>query len=259
MINRREFLERTTATAITAAFQGGPEFGSATAAPTAAPGAILQARGLDIVAGAKPARLRGVNLGGWMLIEDYIIGLPWTEWTIREQFRSVLGEEAYSAFFNAYMDSYIAEADIAFLAKNGFNFVRLPFNYRHFESDLAPGQWNEDGVRRLDNVVSLCRKHGIWVLLDLHAAPGAQARDQNAGSAYGEVYFWKYKHFMDRGAALWKELARRYRQDPTIAGYNVLCEPVTHDLATLRNQPGRLSGGEGGFCPSTLRNSQWRW
>jgi endoglucanase len=230
MINRREFLESTTAAAVVAALGGKQALG---AASTAKQGSVLQARGLQIVEGNKPVHLRGVNLGGWMLIEDYMIGLPWTEWKIREQFRRVLGEESYSAFFNAYMDSYIAEADIAFLAKSGFTFVRLPFNYRHFESDLAPGQWLEDGFQRLERVVSLCRKYNLWVLFDLHAAPGAQARDQNAGSAFGEVYLWNYKHFMDRTAALWKELARRYRGDATVAGYNLLCEPVTNDVARL--------------------------
>jgi hypothetical protein len=133
------------------------------------------------------------------------------------------------------MDSYIAEADIEFLSKSGFNFVRLPFNYRHFESDLAPGQWIEEGFRRLDHAVSLCRKHGLWVLLDLHAAPGAQARDQNAGSAFGEVNFWNYKHFMDRATNLWKEIARRYRGDAAVAGYNLLCEPVTGDVSRLND------------------------
>jgi hypothetical protein len=232
MIDRRSFLGSTAAAAVIAAFDGKPALGSAGAF---AHQQVLQARGLEIVDGNKPVRLRGVNLGGWMLIEDYMIGLPWTEWKIREQFRRVLGEESYSAFFNAYMESYIAEADIAFLANSGFNFVRLPFNYRHFESDLAPGQWLEDGFRLLNHAVSLCRKYGIWVLLDLHAAPGAQARDQNAGSAYGETYFWNYKQFMDRATALWKELARRYRGDAAIAGYNLLCEPVTSDVARLND------------------------
>ena len=167
--------------------------------------------------GGRAIRLRGMNLGGWMLIEDYIIGLPWTEWKLREQFRKVLGEESYTAFFNAYDQAYIAEADIAFLARTGFNVVRLPFNYRHFESDLEPGKWIESGFQQLHRVVELCRKYMIWVILDLHAAPGAQARDQNAGSAYGETYFWNYRSFIDRTVALWAEIARRYSGDPIIA------------------------------------------
>jgi hypothetical protein len=197
------------------------------------PRPVLKAKGLDIVEAGRPVRLRGVNLGGWMLIEDYMIGLPWTEWKIREQFRRVLGAESYTAFFDAYDQAYIAEADIAFLAQQGFNYVRLPFNYRCFEDDLAPGVWIESGFRQLDRVVALCRKYKIWVLLDLHAAPGAQARDQNAGSAYGETYLWEHREFLDRTAALWAEIARRYSGDAAIAGYNLLCEPVTTNVALL--------------------------
>ncbi len=232
MMDRRQFLGTSAVAAVTAAMKP-IELPAETGAAPTAPVRVLQAKGFQIMNGEKPVQLRGVNLGGWMLIEDYMIGLPWTEWKIREQFRRVLGEESYTAFFNAYMESYVSEADISFLAKTGFNFVRVPFNYRHFESDLAPGKWLEDGFRRLDSVVRLCRKYNLWALLDLHAAPGAQARDQNAGSAYGEAYMWNHKQFMDRVAALWKELARRYKGDSTIAGYNLLCEPVTNDVPLL--------------------------
>jgi endoglucanase len=234
MMDRRDFLFTTAAVWGTAVAGEAPKL-EAAALPLPVHEEFLQARGLQITLGGKAVQLRGVNLGGWMLIEDYIIGLPWTEWKLREQFRRVLGDEAYKAFFDAYMDSYIAEADIRFLAQQGFNFVRVPFNYRHFESDLRPGEWQEEGFRQLENVVGLCRKHKLWVLLDLHAAPGAQARDQNAGSAYGEAYLWNYRQFMDRTAALWKELARRYKGDSTIAGYNLLCEPVTNDVALLND------------------------
>jgi hypothetical protein len=194
---------------------------------------MLQAKGREIVEAGRPVRLRGVNLGGWMLIEDYMIGLPWTEWKIREQFKKILGEDSYSAFFNAFDQAFIADADIAFLAQQGFNVVRLPFNYRHFENDLAPGKWLESGFQQLDRVVSLCRKHNIWVMLDLHAGVGAQARDQNAGSAYGETYFWNQRHFIDRTIALWVEIARRYSGDAIIAGYNLLGEPVTSNVPLL--------------------------
>ena len=196
---------------------------------------ILQASGLQVLEGDRPVRLRGVNLGGWMLIEDYMIGLPWTEWKIREQFRRVLGAAAADAFFGAWAESYVTDSDLAFLARQGFSFARLPFNYRQFESDLAPGQWREEGFRLLERAVALCRAHGLWVLLDLHAAAGAQARDQNAGSAHGETYFWQQRAFMERTTALWVEIARRYRDDPAVLGYNLIGEPVTSDVGLLND------------------------
>jgi endoglucanase len=230
VIDRRSFLG-TTLGATAAALGARPAAG-------ATPGQerkILRASGRQVLEGDRAVRLRGVNLGGWMLIEDYMIGLPWTEWKIREQFRRVLGDTAADAFFGAWAESYVTDADVAFLARQGFTFVRLPFNYRQLESDLAPGKWREEGFRRLDRAVSLCRAHGLWVLLDLHAAAGAQARDQNAGSAYGETCFWQQRGFMDRTTALWVEIARRYRDDPAVLGYNVIGEPVTDDVALLND------------------------
>jgi endoglucanase len=194
---------------------------------------LLQIKGLDITDSNGPVRLRGLNLGGWMLIEDYMIGLPWTEWKIRSRFKDILGETRYEAFFDAFDRAYIADSDIAFIAQQGFNVVRIPFNYRHFESDLAPGKFLESGFQQLDRVIRLCSKYKVWVILDLHAAPGSQARDQNAGSAYGETYFWLYRSFIERTISFWSELAHRYSGNPTIAGYNVLGEPVTSDVPEL--------------------------
>ena len=230
-MSRRTFLQASLAAA--AVGSAGNSGALQAQAGAASRRSVLQAKGLEIMEGDRPVRLRGVNLGGWMLIEDYMIGLPWTEWKIREQFRKVLGDEAYTAFFNAFDQAFIADADISFLAQQGFNVVRLPFNYRHFEDDLAPGQWIESGFCQLDRVINLCRKYNLWVIFDLHAAPGAQARDQNAGSAYGETYLWYHREFMDRSVALWTEIARRYRGDATIAGYNLLCEPVTTNVPLL--------------------------
>jgi len=230
-MNRRRFMKASLAAGTLTAANNSALSQIAGSLPAKSP--MLQAKGREIAQGGRTIRLRGMNLGGWMLIEDYMIGLPWTEWKIREQFRKVLGEESYAAFFDAYDRAYVADTDIAFLARSGFNVVRLPFNYRHFESDLEPGKWIESGFQRLHRVVELCRKYNIWVILDLHAAPGAQARDQNAGSAYGETYFWHYRSFIDRTVALWSEIARRYSGDPIIAAYNLLGEPVTSSIPLL--------------------------
>jgi hypothetical protein len=230
-MDRRTFLGKTLATvAVARRYTAGS---LPALAATAHGSGILQAKGREIVEGDRPVRLRGVNLGGWLEIEDYMIGLPWTEWKMREQFKAVLGEEKYNAFFDAFDESYIAEVDIAFLAKQGFNFVRFPFSYRCLEDDMAPGVWLEKGFRQLDRVIELCRRYKIWVMLDLHATAGAQARDQNAGSAYGETYLWNHREFLDRTVALWGEIARRYSGDPIIAGYNPVGEPVAKDVGQL--------------------------
>jgi len=196
----------------------------------AAMSSFLSIHGQSVTLDDKPLMLRGVNIGNWMLIEHFMIGLPWTEYKMRRHFKEILGEEAYHRFFDTYMECFFTDADAKFLADTGVNYIRLPFNYRHFEDDLKPGHFKTDGFKYFDQAISACRKHGIYVLLDLHAAAGVQARDWNAESVYGEAFLWDHPHFRQRTADLWKHIARRYKEDPQVMGYEILNEPLSPDL-----------------------------
>jgi endoglucanase len=183
--------------------------------------------GRRMLADGKPVHLRGIGLGNWMLVEGFMIELPQVDYVMRQAFREILGPERTAAFWNAYMDAYFTEADVAAIRALGFNHVRLPFSYRHLETDDRPGEYREEGFRLIDRMIGWCRKHGLWVLLDLHSAPGCQASDWNAESAHGEVLLWDDAHYMERVARLWRAIARRYRDEPTVMAYEVLNEPVT--------------------------------
>ena len=190
---------------------------------------LLQLHGREVRAGGRSVPLRGIGLGNWMLVEHFMLGLPQVDHVMRRAFREVLGEAAEHAFWDTYMDAYLAEEDFAYLRSLGFNHVRLAFDYRHLESDLRPYEYRQAGFALLDRVIGWCRRHGLYVLLDLHAAPGSQAADWNAGSADGEALFWDVRDFQDRVAALWGEIARRYRDETVVMGYEILNEPVTRD------------------------------
>jgi hypothetical protein len=197
-----------------------------TAGGAAAPG-WLRIDGRQLTSNGAPVQLRGIGLGNWMLIESFMLGLPQMDYVMRDTFAEVLGPEKAGAFWNAYMDSYFTAADFAKIKAMGFNHVRLPFSYRHFESDSAPGQWDERGFQLVDRIVGLCRQHGLWVMLDLHSAPGCQAADWNAESANGEILLWDNLRDQERVAALWGEIARRYQHEPAVMAYEILNEPDT--------------------------------
>jgi hypothetical protein len=191
---------------------------------------FVRASGRKLVVNGAEMRFRGVNIGNWLLIEHFMIGLPWTEYKMREVSREVLGPQKAAAFFDAYMDAFVTEADIRFLAQSGLNLIRLPFNYRHFESDAKPFEFRPDAFRYFDRIIEWCRTHDTYVLLDLHAAAGVQARDWNAESAYGEAMLWEHAHFQERTAALWRFVAERYKDEPRVFGYEVLNEPLCPDV-----------------------------
>lgn len=177
--------------------------------------------------------LRGVCFGGWLNMENFITGYPGAESVLRAAIRAELGEEGYRAFFDSLLDSFISEGDFRFLKELGATVVRVPFNYRHFEDDLRPGEYDERGFAHLDRVIELGRKYGIYVILDLHAAPGWQNQGWHCDNPYGISLLWDHRDFQRRGRDLWVHIARRYRNEPVVAGYNLLNEPNAPSMEAL--------------------------
>src|SRR5215207_5839710 len=106
----------------------------------------LQTRGSDIVDGDGDAvRLKGVNVGGWLNMENFITGYAANETMMRAAVREVLGDDRYELFFDRLLSAFYADADAAFLADLGLNCVRIPLNYRHLESDARPFEFIEAG------------------------------------------------------------------------------------------------------------------
>ncbi|MBN2352488.1 MAG: glycoside hydrolase family 5 protein [Spirochaetales bacterium] len=176
----------------------------------------------------KTVRLRGVCIGGWMNMENFINGYPGDEHGLRAVMAEVLGPGKAAFFFDRWLDRFLAEEDIAFIESCGANVVRLPLNYRHFESDGEPFRYLEEGFARLDRAVQWCGKHGLFAILDLHAVQGWQNTDWHSDNSSRQTLFWRHPYFQDRFVALWEELARRYKGNGAVAGYNLMNEPVTN-------------------------------
>jgi endoglucanase len=188
-------------------------------------------RGRELLAGGKPVVLKGVNVGNWLNLESFMIGLPSVDHLMRRAFEEILGSERERAFFDTYEDVYFTEKDAAFLAKTGFNFLRIPFNYRRFETDLDPGRYDGRGFALLDQAFAACRAHGIYVLLDFHAVPGSQSEDWHADNPTVHPLFFEVADYQRRAALLWRAIAERYAGEPALFGYDLLNEPNTrhHD------------------------------
>ena len=186
---------------------------------------VLRVEGARIVAGSEPLLLRGFGLGGWMNMENFITGYAGTESQQRRALRSVLGDEGYERYFARFLSVFFTDRDAAFLQDLGLNSVRIPFNYRHFESDDAPFEIRAEGFRLLDSVVDACARHGIYAILDLHAVPGAQNQHWHSDNPTQWAHFWGQRQFQDRVVNLWEHIADHYRGNPWVAGYNPVNEP----------------------------------
>ena len=176
----------------------------------------------------EPLLLRGVGLGNWLLAEGYMWKFeppgPQSPREIEAFFVDLVGPEQAAQFWADFRDRFITEADIARIAAEGMNHVRLPINSRVvMDSD---GALISSGLELIDRLIDWCRAHGLWVILDLHGAPGGQTGTNIDDSPNNEPELFIERHYQDQTVALWVALARRYRDEPVVAAYDLLNEPL---------------------------------
>ncbi len=170
--------------------------------------------------------LRGFGLGGMLHMENFIDGYPANEETMREGLLKVLGEKKYNLFFDTFLESYFTEPDAEYIHNLGLNLVRIPINYHLFEDDMNPRVIKEEAFEPLDRVIALCAKHQIYTIIDLHALPGFQNQHWHSDNPTHKALFWKHKVFQDRALHLWEVIAERYKNQPWVAGYDLINEPA---------------------------------
>ncbi len=170
--------------------------------------------------------LRGFGLGGMLHMENFIDGYPGNEETMREGLLNVLGEEKYRLFFDRFLKSYFTEPDAEYIQSLGLNLVRIPINYHLFEDDMNPGVIKESAFEHLDRVIDLCAKHHLYTIIDLHALPGCQNQHWHSDNPTDQALFWVHKDFQDRALHLWEVIAERYKNQPWVAGYDLINEPA---------------------------------
>ena len=81
--------------------------------------------------------IQGTNLGNWLNPEGYMFGLSRTNsaWMIDLMIKEAVGPDFAAEFWRQFKDNYITRKDIEFIASQGANTIRLPFNYKLFTDD----------------------------------------------------------------------------------------------------------------------------
>ncbi len=185
----------------------------------------------------KPLFLRGINLGNWLLAEGYMFGFQSRAASprlIEDTFAELVGEEEAAAFWRTFRERYVTKADIRYVKQAGFNSVRVPFDYRLLVTEGEPRKLEGPGYKHLDDAVAWCREEGLYVILDMHGAPGGQTGD-NIDNSFGYPFLFESEASQELTIRIWEELARRYANEPAVLGYDLLNEPIAHyfDAATL--------------------------
>ncbi len=194
--------------------------------------AFLHASGQQIVdSNGTPLLLRGFGLGGWLVPEGYMLHTPGygSPSYIDSLVRDVIGNQNAVTFWTHYRANYVRRVDIQQIAQWGLNSIRLPFHYKNFY-DPVNQVFREEGFALLDSLLEWCEHANLYLILDMHCAPGGQNKDNISDSDGIEARLWTQPTiYQPMTIKIWKEIARRYANDARIGGYDLLNEPVLPD------------------------------
>lgn len=181
-------------------------------------------------------QLKGTNAGGYLLQEFWMTTTNATtnvkaEEDIYRVLTERFGEEKMFELVNLYQDNYWTEADFDYCKEMGMNCIRLPFWWRNIADES--GVLYDNAFERLDWFVQEASERGIYVILDMHGAPGSQNASDHSGRdggdnkmAASEFFFGeKAEGYQEIFYDLWEKIAEHYKGNPWVAGYDLMNEP----------------------------------
>jgi aryl-phospho-beta-D-glucosidase BglC (GH1 family) len=190
----------------------------------------LTTKGQNIIDGeGRCVLLKGMGLGSWHLPEGYMFSqlqAPYNSPRGMEALsHELIGPDASKAFWATWRETFFTAADAQAIAEGGCNSIRLALDWRHLFTDEDHPQPIQSGLALVDRVIDNARAAGLWSILDLHAAPGGQ-NGTNIDNGWGHPWLFASDRCWHQAIVVWRELARRYKDRPEVAGYDLLNEPL---------------------------------
>lgn len=174
--------------------------------------------------------IQGINLGNWLNPEGYMFRFSNANSyrLINEAFCEMVGPDFTAWFWKEFKKNYITREDIAYIKSTGMNSIRIPFHYKLFtDEDYMGLTKDQNGFEIMDEVLGWCREEGLYVILDMHDAPGGQTGD-NIDDSYGYPWLFESEESQQLCCDIWQRIAGHYKDDPIILGYDLLNEPIAH-------------------------------
>lgn len=169
----------------------------------------------------------GVNLGGWLVVEKWMTPSLFAGTVAKNEYELAATAEG-RARLEKHHKTFIGEKDWQWLQKNGMTLVRIPVGYWIVDGDEPYVAARE----RLDWAFAMAAKYKIDILLDLHAAPGAQNDSDHSGSGAphtGAQWLKSRSHQRETVARL-ETLLATYGTHPRLWGLQLLNEPAVGRL-----------------------------
>ncbi len=192
---------------------------------------FIRVEGPDLIkSNGEKILIQGTNLGNWLNPEGYMFHFQDVSSyrLINEAFCEMVGPDFTAWFWQEFKKNYITQDDIKYIKQTGMNSLRIPFHYKMFtDEDYMGLTVDQNGFEMIDQVVEWCRQENLYVILDMHDAPGGQTGD-NIDDSYGYPWLMDSESSKIQFCEIWKKVAQHYATDTLILGYDLLNEPIAH-------------------------------
>jgi len=194
---------------------------------------LLHTSGRNIVNASNTyVHFTGFNLGGWLVMEKWMCPLDsgsiGDTYGVLSKLDSRFGVATEQSMMKSYESSWITTTDLDNIKNAGYNCVRVPVWWGDFFTLASYGDssgWRSDAFERLDWLVSACGSRNIYVVIDMHGVVGGQSSSDDTGRANQNAY-WGNGSYQGRTAFMWWQIANHYKGNATIAGYDLINEPI---------------------------------
>jgi len=183
--------------------------------------------------------LKGIGLGGWLVQEGYMLhtsSFANAQWEIREHIQDLVGEANTDLFYQTYRDNYVRKPDIDSIKKWGFNSIRVPLHYNLFATNTTLPTFLNLGFDIIDSLLSWCEQNQIYLILDMHAAPGGQSNQPISDYNPANPSLWESEQNKTLLVQIWRRLAEHYKDKEWVGGYDLINETYWYPLDP-NNQP----------------------
>lgn len=192
----------------------------------------LQEQGINR-RGPPGAPWRGVNLGGWLMLEPGTAKALFNrhtqdgqEATCEWDLMQILRRTGSVGEMVKHRETFITKRDFQRIQSYGLNAVRLPVGYWTVLGPAAGEPYVGPALEYIDRAVAWADECGLQVLLDLHGCPGGESCDAPCGRRQRPVGTWRWDNWrLDETLAALEVLAKRYSACNAVTGIQVCNEP----------------------------------
>lgn len=164
--------------------------------------------------------IRGVNLGGWLVLEKWMTPELFAGTTAEDEYHLLKQRGSDTFWVQEHRDTFITKEDFVWIKNYGLDTVRLPIG--HWA--LSTSNPYVSCATYIDNAFRWAEEVGLQVLLDVHAAPGCQNGFDNGGLS-GVCEWHKDPQNIEETLQFIESICIRYKEEPSLAGIQVLNEP----------------------------------